>query len=77
MKLVEPIPINPSRDIPRMLRAMADRIEAGEEAYTSLTVVGETFDEDGEFDIEVFGWGADYNKRETIGILTQGITVLL
>lgn len=68
-KLAEVIALHPAKDIPAMLREMADNIESGEYApMRSATKVAEF--KDGA--VEVFGWG-DTGLLRYIGQLHLGI----
>lgn len=58
----------PTKDIPAMLRKLADSLEAGEEGSPE-TMFAITHNADEE--IRFYGWGDDLSKAELTGLLTM------
>jgi hypothetical protein len=80
LKVVETLYETNARDIPGMLRKLADNIEAGD--YTPEAMVGVMLcagqDSDEWGQIEVFGWGDRADDRLRVcGILQAGQSAVL
>lgn len=58
------------RDMPAMLRRLADRIESGEVSARQIVCIVEC-----PSDVMIFGWG-DSTALETIGLLSLGASRL-
>lgn len=66
----------PAQDITRMLRELADRIEAGEETFNSLVVIGEP-EPDSDDPFSVYGFGKCGDAYRVHGLVHRAMLDLL
>lgn len=66
----------PSLDIPRMLRELADRIDAGDETFNSLVVIGEP-EPESDNSFSVLGFGKCGDAYRVHGLVYRAMLDLL
>lgn len=69
LRLAEVVTLHPAKDCVRMLRLMADDVEAGK--YGNVRSISAVLEQD-TGSVEVFGWG-DLGLLRTIGLLQLGV----